>query len=119
MSNFTEDLSIVIGVAIKGDNNLKLPFVISGETGASDVEALGLSPRSYNSLKRNQITTVTEVVDIFSNLGSLRNVGAVSRKEIRQKTADFLYENMTATERKQFWKEFLVLNNIEGLSATK
>ena len=117
LSNFEKDLSIVIGAAESGDTNLNLPFFISDETGATDIEALGLSPRAYNSLKRNKITTIFEVTNIFGNLDTLRNVGGVSRKEIRQKTADYLYDAMNVTERKQFWREFITLNNIEGLSA--
>lgn len=119
MSNFTEDLSVVIGAAIKGDNNLKLPFFISDETGNADIEALGLSPRAYNSLKRNKVATIFEVANIFSNLDTLRNVGGVSKKEIRQKVADYLYDAMTMADRKAFWREFITLNNIEGLSASK
>lgn len=117
LSKFREDLGLVIGAATKGDTNLKLPFVISDETGATNIEALGLSPRAYNSLKRNKIATVFEVANIFSNLDALRNVGGVSKREIRQKTADYLYDAMNVTERKQFWREFITLNNIEGLSA--
>ena len=116
LSKFREDLELVIGAATKGDTNLKLPFVINDETGVTDIEALGLSPRAYNSLKRNKITTVFEVVNIFSNLDALRNVGGVSKREIRQKVADYLYDEMTPVERKLFWKEFIKLNNIKGLS---
>lgn len=118
-SQFREDLSVVIGTAISGDSNLKLPFFINSETKAEDIESLGLSPRSFNSLKRNKIVTVGQITEVFSNLASLRNVGTVSVKEIRQKTADYLYDAMNVVERKAFWREFISLNNIEGLSATK
>ena len=117
LSNFGKDLSTVIGAATSGDSNLKLPFFVNSETEAEDIQSLGLSPRSFNSLKRNKIVTIGQVTEVFSNLVSLRNVGSVSVKEIRQKTADFLYDNMTPTEKKLFWKEFLTLNNIKGLSA--
>lgn len=116
LSKFREDLELVISAATKGDTNLKLPFIINDETGVTDIEALGLSPRAYNSLKRNKVTTVFEVANIFSNLDALRNVGGVSKREIRQKTADYLYEAMTVADRKAFWKEFLTLNNIKGIS---
>lgn len=116
MSKFCEDLSVVIGTATSGDSNLKLPFFVNSETEAEDIESLGLSPRSFNSLKRNKIVTIGQVTEVFSNLDTLRNVGGVSKREIRQKTADYLYDAMNVVERKQFWKEFITLNNIEGLS---
>lgn len=119
MSAFIDDLSIVIGAAKSGNGNLKLPFRISEATESKDIEILALSPRSNNSLKRNHIDTVGQIMERFDDLNSLRNVGAVSIKEIRRKTAEFLYESMSVNNRKFFWRKFISLNNIEGLSPTR
>jgi len=117
MSMFVEDLKVVIGAAKGGNGNLKLPFRISETTGKKDIDILALSPRSHNSLRRHHIDTIGQIMERFDNLSSLRNVGAVSVKEIRRKTAEFLYESMSVNNRKAFWREFITLNNIEGLSA--
>lgn len=119
MSMFIEDLKVVIGAAKSGNGNLKLPFRLSEATESRDIEILALSQRSNNSLKRNHIDTIGQIMERFDDLSTLRNVGAVSIKEIRRKTADFLYESMSVNNRKAFWREFITLNNIEGLSPTR
>ena len=118
-SMFLEDLELVIGAAKAGNGNLKLPFRISETTEKKDIDILILSPRSNNSLKRNHVDTIGQIVERFNDLGALRNIGTISVREIRRKTAEFLYEAMSVNNRKAFWREFLTLNNIEGLSATK
>lgn len=116
-SIFSQDLSLIIGTATSGNTELKFPFRITTETEATEIEVLELSPRAFNALKRNKIANVGEVTDRFSNLLSLRNVGNVTIREIRNKTAAFLYDQMNATDKKNFWKEFIELNNVKGISA--
>lgn len=116
-STFANDMELVIGAAKGGSENLKLPFRITTETGATKIETLDLSQRASNALKRSQINTIGDIVDSFSTLKKFRNVGTITIREIRRKTADFLYEAMSVADRKAFWREFISLNNIEGLSA--
>lgn len=117
MSMFVEDLKVVIGAAKSGNGNLKLPFRISEATEKKDIDILALSPRSNNALKRNHIDTIGQIMERFDDLDALRNIGTISVREIRKKTAEFLYEAMSVNDRKAFWKEFVSLNNIEGLLA--
>ena len=117
MSMFTDDLSVVIGAAKSGNTNLKLPFYISERNYRQDLMILNLSQRSFNGLRRNNINTIEDVIEKFDNLGELRNIGAISIREIRRKTAYFLYEAMSTSNRKAFWREFITLNNVEGISA--
>lgn len=117
MSKFCEDLSVVIGTATSGNTELKFPFRITTETETAEIGVLDLSPRAFNALKRNSINNVGQVTDRFSNLLSFRNIGSVTIREIRNKTAAYLYDQMNVTDKKNFWQEFIVLNNIQGISA--
>ena len=116
-TEFSRDLSIIIGTATSGNTELKFPFRITTETETAEIGVLDLSPRAFNALKRNNINNVNGILDIFSNLSKLRSVGGVTIREIRNKTAAYLYDCMTATDKKYFWKEFIELNNIQGISA--
>ena len=116
-TEFNKDLSLIIGTATSGNTELKFPFRITTETETTEIEVLELSPRAFNALKRNKIANVGQINDRFSNLLSLRNVGNVTIREIRNKTAAFLYDQMNTTDKRMFWQEFVVLNNIKGISA--
>ena len=62
---------------------------ISGEIAETPVEALDLSVRVFNSLKRTGITTVGDVLDLLEKgdqaVMSIRNFGEKSLDELRQK----------------------------------
>jgi len=53
------------------------------------IEQLGLSSRTYNCLKRSQITKVGQILDMSKDeLLSLRNFGEKSLQEVREKLAE-------------------------------
>ena len=57
------------------------------------IEELGLTVRSYNSLKNNGYYTVGEILTLTrKQLGNLKQVGDVSRDEIENKIADLGYQ---------------------------
>lgn len=116
-TEFSKDLSLIIGTATSGNTELKFPFPVASATETAEIGVLDLSPRAFNALKRNNINNVSGILDIFGDLSKLRNVGGVTIREIRNKTAAYLYDCMTATDKKYFWKEFIELNNIQGISA--
>ena len=68
------------------------------------VEALDLSVRVFNSLKRTGITTVGDVLDLLEKgetaVMSIRNFGEKSLDELRQKMREkgFLKDETTPTE---------------------
>ena len=77
---------------------------LSSELAETPVEALDLSVRVFNSLKRTGITTVGDVLDLLdkgeSAVMSIRNFGEKSLDELRQKMHEkgFLKEDDKAPE---------------------
>lgn len=78
----------------------------------TDICDLNLSVRSYNCLKRANVSTVGQLIDVINKdqLLSIRNLGANSRAEIRVKALEFGYLNCDEKEQKEFVKELLNLN---------
>jgi len=77
-----ETLSVAMEKEVTGSR-------ISGEIAETPVEALDLSVRVFNSLKRTGITTVGDVLDLLEKgdqaVMSIRNFGEKSLDELRQK----------------------------------
>jgi DNA-directed RNA polymerase subunit alpha len=77
-----ETLSIVVEKEVSGTR-------LSTEMAETPVEALDLSVRVFNSLKRTGITTVGDVLDLLEKgeqaVMSIRNFGEKSLDELRDK----------------------------------
>ncbi|MBI3176058.1 MAG: DNA-directed RNA polymerase subunit alpha [Chloroflexi bacterium] len=77
---------------------------LSSEVAETPVEALDLSVRVFNSLKRTGITTVGDVLDLLEKgetaVMSIRNFGEKSLDELRQKMREkgFLKDDTTSAE---------------------
>lgn len=77
---------------------------LSSEVAETPVEALDLSVRVFNSLKRTGITTVGDVLDLLEKgdqaVMSIRNFGEKSLDELRQKMREkgFLKDSITNAE---------------------
>ena len=77
---------------------------LTSEVAETPVEALDLSVRVFNSLKRTGITTVGDVLDLLEKgdtaVMSIRNFGEKSLDELRQKMAEkgFLKDETTSAE---------------------
>jgi len=80
-----ETLSITMEKEVSGSR-------LSSEVAETPVEALDLSVRVFNSLKRTGITTVGDVLDMLEKgdqaVMSIRNVGEKSLDELRQKMVE-------------------------------
>ena len=87
-----ETLSIAIEKEVSGSR-------LTSELADTPVEALDLSVRVFNSLKRTGITTVGDVLDLLEKgetaVMSIRNFGEKSLDELRQKMREkgFLKDN--------------------------
>lgn len=74
---------------------------LSSEIADTPIEALDLSVRVYNSLKRTGISTVGDVLDLLRKgeqaITSIRNFGEKSMEELRQKMREkgFLKDDLT------------------------
>ena len=92
-----ETLSITMEKEISGSR-------LSSEVAETPVEALDLSVRVFNSLKRTGITTVGDVLDLLEKgdqaVMSIRNFGEKSLDELRQKMREkgFLKDQPTNAE---------------------
>jgi DNA-directed RNA polymerase subunit alpha len=77
---------------------------LSSEVAETPVEALDLSVRVFNSLKRTGITTVGDVLDLLEKgetaVMSIRNFGEKSLDELRQKMQEkgFMKDDTTSAE---------------------
>lgn len=77
---------------------------LTSEVAETPVEALDLSVRVFNSLKRTGITTVGDVLDLLEKgdtaVMSIRNFGEKSLDELRQKMIEkgYLKDETTSTE---------------------
>jgi DNA-directed RNA polymerase subunit alpha len=77
------------------------------------LEALDLSVRSYNCLKRAGYNTVGDVFDGLASgkeLRSIRNCGTTSAREIMEKLFLFQYESLSEKNREWYLLEVVVLN---------
>lgn len=56
------------------------------------IEELGLSPRPYNALKREEYNTVKDVIDLIrlDRLPHVKGIGAGSINEIKLKVSTFM-----------------------------
>ena len=92
-----ETLSITMEKEVSGSR-------LSSEVAETPVEALDLSVRVFNSLKRTGITTVGDVLDLLEKgdqaVMSIRNFGEKSLDELRQKMREkgFLKDQPTNVE---------------------
>jgi DNA-directed RNA polymerase subunit alpha len=93
-----ESLTVPIDQEVPGGSRL------TSELAETPVEALDLSVRVFNSLKRTGITTVGDVLDLLDKgdtaVMSIRNFGEKSLDELRQKMVEkgYLKEESSTTE---------------------
>ncbi len=93
-----ETLTIPVEHEVPGGSKL------TSEVAETPVEALDLSVRVFNSLKRTGITTVGDVLDLLDKgdtaVMSIRNFGEKSLDELRQKMVEkgYLKEETTSSE---------------------
>ena len=92
-----ETLTVAIEKEISGSR-------LTSEVAETPVEALDLSVRVFNSLKRTGITNVGDVLDLLEKgeqaVMSIRNLGEKSLDELRQKMREkgYLKDDMTSAE---------------------
>lgn len=77
------------------------------------IEAFPLSVRGYNVLKRSNINTLGELIDILNDkkLMGLRNLGEKTAREIKTKIIDYGYNELNDKEKKEFLAEVIELNS--------
>ena len=103
MSKFTEDLATLAANGIKLKGKL-IGFPVYHVDGVP-IEELCLSTRAFNALRRNQIATIGEILEI--DVYKIRNMGSKSAREVKNAVLNYSYDRMTEKQRQEFWREVL------------
>ena len=92
--------------------NIRVNVGFSKSACDSSIEELVLSVRSYNALRRANVTTLGDLIERLNEGGlkSIRNLGAKSFSEIQTKMLVFGFERLSEKEKIEFF-HFLVEKN--------
>ena len=93
--------------------NIKVNVGFSKSACDASIEELVLSVRSYNALRRANVTTLGDLIERLNEGGlkSIRNLGVKSYSEIQTKMLVYGYERLSEREKSEFFYN-LVENNI-------
>ena len=97
----------------QGKHTVKFPVYISETAMQTDIEALDLKPRSFNSLKRAGIRNIGELMESVETTQDLlmhRNLGQKSAVEIMYKIYLYQYRVLSPGRKDQYLKEVIQLN---------
>ena len=90
-------------------NNINVKLWYSLEDCQESIDELNLSVRSQNALKRANILTLNDLIEKLNegNLKGIRNLGKKSYSEIQTKMLVYGYENLSAGQKRNFFKHLL------------
>ena len=93
--------------------NIKVNVGFSKSACDARIEELVLSVRSYNALRRANVSTLGDLIERLNEGGlkSIRNLGAKSYSEIQTKMLVYGFERLSEREKSEFFYN-LVENNI-------
>ena len=92
--------------------NIKINIGFSNNACNASIDDLVLSVRSYNALRRANITTIGDLIERLNEGGlkTVRNLGAKSFSEIQTKIMVYGFEQLSEKEKVEFFN-YLVENN--------
>ena len=92
--------------------NIKINIGFSNNACNASIDDLVLSVRSYNALRRANITTIGDLIERLNEGGlkTVRNLGVKSFSEIQTKIMVYGFEQLSEKEKNEFF-HFLVENN--------
>ena len=92
--------------------NIRVNVGFSNGSCDCSIEELALSVRSYNALRRANITTLGDLIKRLNEGGlkNIRNLGVKSFSEIQTKILMFGFERLSEKEKSEFFY-YLVENN--------
>lgn len=97
----------------KKGGKLRFRLHMTDAMSETSIEALDLSVRSYNCLKRagyNKISDITDALAGGVELKDIRNCGTRSVREIKEKLFLFQYESLPEHKREDYLKEVVGIN---------
>ena len=110
-----EIMNGIRGVSLHEKKGEKFYFYLqlSKEMREAGIEALDLSQRSYNSLKRAGFQSVGEVAEAVASgreLRNIRNCGAKSVREIMEHLFLYQYQSLPVEKRSGYLLEVVAMN---------
>ena len=92
--------------------NIKINIGFSNNACNASIDDLVLSVRSYNALRRANITTMGELIEQLNEGGlkNLRNLGVKSISEIKTKIMLYGFEQLSEKGKEEFF-QYLIENN--------
>ena len=108
-------MNSIEGVELKEKRGGKFhfPLHLTNQMSGLSIEALSLSVRSYNALKRAGFNTIGELARAISSgndLKSIRNCGAKSTREIMEQLFLYQYFSLRPELREDYLLEVVALN---------
>jgi DNA-directed RNA polymerase alpha subunit len=86
---------------------------LTSKLSETPIEALDLSVRAYNSLKRAGYGTIGELAEAIASgtdISKIRNCGVKSRREIMEKLCLYQYSVLSEERKSQYIQEVVQLN---------
>ena len=95
--------------------NIKVNIGFSKSACDVSIEELVLSVRSYNALRRANVTTLGDLIEKLNegDLKSIRNLGAKSYSEIQTKMLVYGFDRLSEKEKYEFFCRLVENNTIE------
>ncbi len=93
---------------------------LNSKMSETTIEALDLSPRSYNSLKRagyDKIGVLAEAIASGTEIKNIRNCGSKSCREIMEKLFLYQYSCLSLEKRADYILEVVSMNATKGNSS--
>lgn len=111
----TQIVEALLGTKIyeKKGEKFYFNFYLNKRAEETQIEALDLGVRAYNSLKRAGYSTIGELVVAIAGgveIGKIRNCGEKSRREIMEKLFLYQYNALPQEKREGYVKEVILLN---------
>lgn len=96
--------------------NIKVTVGFSKSACVASIEELVLSVRSYNALRRANVSTLGDLIELLNEgrLKSIRNLGAKSYSEIQTKMLVYGYELLSEREKSEFFYNLAENNAAKG-----
>lgn len=94
--------------------NIKVKIPMGKSFYEQEIEKLDLSVRSYNALKRMNISKIAELSNFIEqqDLKEIRNIGSKCVAEIKTKLLVRAYEILSDKEKLFFWMDFTANNKL-------
>jgi DNA-directed RNA polymerase subunit alpha len=93
-------------------SRVRMSFSVNGDIYSTEIMDIDFSVRAYNCLKRGGFGTVGDVLKLVQShkLHTVRNLSDKTKKEIKIKVLEYVYQRMTKEEKTEFLKQIISKN---------